>query len=171
VQALLDSRPFEFFHVDVGTDDPMLEPVQLLQMPALLDFADISPTVAPCFPITQQIAEKVHAYSRPHASGASSRVKDLVDILLLAGLQPLVGLPLRQALQATFEARNTHPLPLTLPIPPDSWSQPLRRMADETGLAWREVGTAVTAAQQFVEPVLQSQKAGEWDPITWIWKA
>jgi hypothetical protein len=171
VQALLDSRPFELFHVDVGTDDPMLEPVQLLQMPALLDFADISPTVAPCFPITQQIAEKVHAYTRPHASGASSRVKDLVDILLLAGLQPLVGLPLRQALQATFEARGTHPLPLTLPIPPDSWSQPLRRMADETGLAWREVGDAVTAAQQFVEPVLQSQKAGEWDPITWLWKA
>lgn len=171
VRALLDSRPFELFHVDVGMNDPMIESVQLLSMPALLGFADISPTVVPCFPITQQIAEKVHAYTRPHVSGASSRVKDLVDILLLAELQPLPGLSLRQALQATFDARHTHPLPTTLPFPPDSWSQPLRRMADETGLIWRELDDAVTAAQQFMDPVLQSQFSGTWNPTAWAWQA
>lgn len=170
VHSLLDSRPFERFHVDVGINDPMIEPVQLLQMPALLEFADISPVVVPCFPITQQIAEKVHAYTRPHVSGGSSRVKDLVDILLLAGLQPLLGLALHQALQATFEAVGTHPLPATLPAPPESWTQPLRRMADETGLAWREIDDAVTAIQQFVNPVLQSQHTGRWNPISWTWE-
>lgn len=170
VRALLDDRPFELFHVDVGMGDPMVEPAQLLPMPALLDFADISPTVVPCFPIMQQIAEKVHAYTRPHVSGASSRVKDLVDILLLAELQPLSGLSLRQALQATFEARHTHPLPVTLPSPPDSWSQPLRRLADETGLVWRELDDAVAAVQEFVDPVLQNQNAGRWSPILWTWE-
>jgi len=153
VHALLDSRPFELFHVDVGVDDPMLEPVQFLAMPALLDFADIAPALVPCYPITQQLAEKVHAYTRPHVTGESSRVKDLVDILLLAGLQPLLGLTLRLALQATFEARNTHPLPATLAPPPESWAQPLRRMADETGLAWRDLDEATTAAMQFLNPV------------------
>ena len=170
VRALLDSRPFESFHVDIGMSDPMIEPVQLLPMPALLDFAGIAPTVAPCFPITQQIAEKVHAYTRSHVSGMNSRVKDLVDILLLAGLQPLFGAPLRQALQATFDARDTHPLPATLSSPPASWAQPLRRMADETALAWRDLDDAVRAAQKFVDPVLQHQNAGRWDPIPWTWE-
>ncbi len=171
VHSLLDSRPFELFHVDIGMDDPMIEPAQLLQMPALLEFADISPTVVPCFPITQQIAEKVHAYTRPHVSGVSSRVKDLVDILLLAGLQPLPGLVLRQALQATFEALDTHPLPTALPDPPRSWALPLRRMADETGLAWREINDVARASQQFMNPVLESQEIGSWNPIGWVWEA
>ena len=162
VRALLDSRPFELFHMDIGIGDPMVEPVQLLTMPALLDFADISPAVVPCFPITQQIAEKTHAYTRPHVSGASSRVKDLVDILLLAGIQPLSGLTLRLALQATFAACDTHPLPSVLPIPPDNWAQPLHRMADETGLAWREIDDTVDAVRQFLHPVLQERDLGTW---------
>jgi hypothetical protein len=127
--------------------------------------------VVPCYPITQQLAEKVHAYTRPHITGESSRVKDLVDILLLAGLQPLLGLTLRLALQATFEARDTHPLPPALASPPASWAQPLRRMAEETDLAWREINEATTAAKQFLNPVLQSQDAGTWNPITWAWEA
>ncbi len=171
VQALLDSRPFELFHVDVGMNDPMIEPVQMLIMPALLNFADIAPSVVPCFPISQQIAEKVHAYTRPHASGVSSRVKDLVDILLLAGLQPVEGSFQRQALVATFEGRFTHPLPLALPNPPANWAQPLRRLADETGLPWRNLDDATLAAQQFVDPVLQDQNHGMWNPIEWAWEA
>ncbi len=171
VQALLDSRPFELFHVDVGMNDPMIEPVQMLTMPALLDFAEISPTMVPCFPISQQLAEKIHAYTRPHVSGTSSRVKDLVDILLLAGLQPLQGPLQRQALLATFAARATHPLPPTLPNPPANWAQPLRRMADETGLPWRDLDDAALAAQQFVDPVLQAQIPGMWNPLKWTWEA
>ena len=96
--------------------------------------------------------------------------KDMDDILLLAGLQPLFGAPLRQALQATFDARDTHPLPATLSSPPASWAQPLRRMADETALAWRDLDDAVRAAQKFVDPVLQHQNAGRWDPIPWTWE-
>ena len=170
VHSLLDSRPFELFHLDIGMNDPMIEPVQLLQMPALLEFADISPTVVPCFPVTQQIAEKVHAYTRPHVSGVSSRVKDLVDILLLAGLQPLLGSALQQALRATFEALDTHTLPTVLPDPPKSWAQPLRRMADETGLAWREIDDAMRASQQFMNPVLENQHIDRWNPIKWTWE-
>ena len=169
VSALLDGRPFELFHVDVGNNDPMLEPAQLLEMPALLAFADIAPTVAPCFPIAQQIAEKIHAYTRPHTSGSSSRVKDLVDILLLAELQPLQAASLRRALAATFSVLGTHPLPSALPMPPESWNMPLRRMADETGLAWRQLNDATSAAQRFANPVLQGDPVSSWNPRSWGW--
>lgn len=62
MQALLDSRLFERFHIDIGVGDVLVEPAQHLAMPPLLDFAHIAPTIVPCYPINQQVAEKVHAY-------------------------------------------------------------------------------------------------------------
>lgn len=43
-------------------------------------------TRVPCYPVTQQIAEKLHAYTRPHKMGESSRVMDFIDIILMAEL-------------------------------------------------------------------------------------
>jgi hypothetical protein len=107
VRSLLDGRVFEEFHLDVGVGDPIVGTVEFLRTPALLEFAGIHPTVVPCYPITQQIAEKVHALTRFHASGQRSRVKDLVDILLMAELGEIDADLLMQALQATFDARRT----------------------------------------------------------------
>ena len=64
VQGLLDGRRFETFHIDVGWGDPLIEAVETLATPALLGFAGIQPTAIPCYPLTQQVAEKVHAYTR-----------------------------------------------------------------------------------------------------------
>ena len=168
-QSLLDGRPFERFHIDVGIGDPILEPAEHLAMPALLEFAGIPTTVIPCYPLTQQLAEKVHAYTRPHLSGESSRVKDLVDILLIAELGSISGQLLFQAVQMTFKARGTHPLPLHLPSPPASWSTPFRKMAFEVGLDYATLAEAGTAAQYFLNPVLQGEVTGAWNPAGWCW--
>ena len=79
VKALLDGRPFETFHLDVAWGDPVVEAPEELPAPSLLGFADIEPLAMPCYPITQHIAEKQYAYTRPRASGESSWVKDLVE--------------------------------------------------------------------------------------------
>jgi hypothetical protein len=170
VQARLDGRAFETFHVDVGSGDPLVEPAEKLTPPALLEFAEIRPPVVPCYPLTQQIAEKVHAYTRPHATGEASRVKDWVDVLLIAELGTLNGQLLRRALRATFEARNTHPLPTHLPVPPSSWSTPFRRIAREVSLGYNTLADAISAISRFLDPVLQGQPVGRWDPITWTWQ-
>jgi Nucleotidyl transferase AbiEii toxin, Type IV TA system len=91
IQTLLDGRNFESFHIDVGIGDPMIEPVDYITTLPMLEFAAIEPTRVPCFPISQQIAEKLHAYTRPRSSGEPSRVKDFIDILLLAGLGEIQG--------------------------------------------------------------------------------
>lgn len=171
VRSLLDSRPFELFHVDVGVGDPMNDEAEKLSMPPLLAFAEIPPAVMPCFPITQQIAEKVHAYTRPHLSSApSSRVKDLVDILLMAGLSSIPSGRLLLAIQSTFEARNTHPLPVKLSPPPVDWNTPFKKLANETGLQWTSIAEAFPACQKFLEPVLQSAPESKWNPHQWTWE-
>ncbi len=170
VQSLVDGRLFESFHVDVGLGDPLTAPVEMLTAPPLLDFAGIAPITVPAYPVTQQIAEKVHALTRPYATGESSRVKDWADILLLARWGDLQSEGLRQALRATFEARATHPLPSRLPEPPGSWARPFQRIAAQTGLEYATLEEAMHAIQSFLGPVLGDQTEATWDPVSWQWK-
>lgn len=170
LQSLLDGRMFERFQLDVGVGDPLVEPVEYLQTPPLLQFADFSPTKVPCYPITQQIAEKLHAFTRTFQSGESSRVKDYVDILLLAGIRPIEGARLRQAIKATFEARQTHPIPMKLPEPPSGWERPFQRMAAEIQLEQQSIQEARIALERFINPALSDKPIGLWDPLYWRWQ-
>ena len=169
VRALLDGRPFESFHLDVGWGDPVVEAPEEVRAPSLLEFAEIAPISMPCYPITQHLAEKVHAYTRPHASGESSRVKDLVDIVLLAGMRPMAAETLLEALRATFQNRQTHTLPVALPDPPSNWAAPFRRLAGEVGLKSEHLDAGIELARRFLDPVLQGQARGLWDPQQWSW--
>ena len=149
IRSILDGRRFENFHLDVGIGDPLIGLVEYLTTPAYLVFADLEPTRVPCYPVTQQIAEKLHAYTRPRSSGEPSRVKDLVDILLLAELGEINGKGLLEAMQATFYSANTHTLPLNIPSPPQNWARPFRKMSVEVGLRETDLVHAFSAIQLF----------------------
>lgn len=169
VRALLDGRMFEQFHLDIGVGDPIIGAIDYLKTPALLEFAGIQPTVFPCYPITQQIAEKVHALTRSYSVKEVSRVKDLVDILLMAKSGEIDGKLLRRALQATFDARQTHSLPLFFPDVPKGWAIQFRMMAQETGLNSRSLEDAENAVKKFLNPILSGEGRGQWDPVQWTW--
>jgi hypothetical protein len=157
IRALLDGRTFEDFHIDVGMGDPVIDPIDQLAGPALLDFAGIQPTLVPCYPITQQIAEKVHAYTRSNVSGESSQVKDFVDILLLVELGKIDSDHLYHAIQATFDARKTHQLPREIPDPPVEWSRPFHRLATEVSLGYQTLGEANIAIEAFLNPLFSEK--------------
>jgi len=117
IRCLLEGRTFENLHLDLGQGDPVVGKPDKLTGPPLLQFAGIPPPVVYCCPRATQIAEKVHAYTRAYSGGESSRVRDLVDILLMASIGGLSSLMLRRALKATFEAGATHQLPEEFPKP------------------------------------------------------
>ena len=169
VRSLLDGRTFEEFHIDVGIGDPVIDPIDQLKGPSLLDFAGIQPTVFPCYPVTQQIAEKVHAYTRPHALGESSRVKDFVDILLLVELGKIDSNRLYRAIQATFDSRKSHPLPGEIPDPPAEWSRSFQKLAAEVSLSYQTLEVANKAIKRFMNPLLKGEKINQWDPGLWSW--
>jgi len=170
VHSLLDSRTFERFHVDVGTGDPILETPEVLSTPDLLAFADIDPVSFPTYPLTQQIAEKLHAYTRKHEGTKSTRVRDLVDLLLIASRSTFDAGKLLAAIQATFEARATHDLPSQLPESPSKWGPPFRRSADELELPWNDLDEGAEAARGFIDPVLKNSDIYQWDPESWSWR-
>ena len=109
---------------------------------ALLEFAGIPRPRISCYPLTTQIAEKLHAYTRPYAAGESSRVRDLVDILLIASFSRVKAHRLTRSFKVTFEARGTHDLPSELPRHPAEWSVPYKRLARDLDLSWPTVGEA-----------------------------
>ena len=144
-----------------------------LRGPELLEFADIHAVEVPAIPLVRHVAEKLHAYTRAYgrAGRPSSRVKDLVDLALIASEADLDAAQLRQQLDATFNSRGTHDLPTELPKPPHDWTVPYGKLAREVGIPERiEEGHSGAAAM--LDVVLSGQMAdGAWDARAGAWRA
>lgn len=112
----------------------------------------------------------MHAHTRKYgATGReSTRPKDLVDILLIAGSEPLDAASLRKALEVTFAEREQQPLPSSLPPPPAGWREPYRRLAAEVEVE-PELDKAFAEAAAFLDPILAGRADGEWDPLRRTW--
>jgi hypothetical protein len=169
VTALLDGRVFESFHIDVGSGDPVVEPAEVLMMPSLLAFAGIAPATVSCYPLSQHIAEKVHAYVRPHVTGPNTRVRDLVDLVMIARHCSVDGAKLHEALQATFAARDQGALPARLPEPPTEWRIPFKALCMEVGLGELDPVQAIAQVRVFLEPALAGADARIWSPAQQAW--
>jgi Nucleotidyl transferase AbiEii toxin, Type IV TA system len=170
VQSLLDGRVFEVFHVDVGLGDPSVDRFDQMPMSGLLDFAGVPSPRIPCYPVAQQVAEKVHALTRQRASGTATRVKDFVDLLILARWKPLESGELRAAMSRTFEALGTHPLPEEIPRFAASWASPFRKLAREAGLSIQDSRAGSEALHAFLDPVLSGISHRTWNPDSWRWE-
>lgn len=134
VEARMDERLFVRFQVDVGAGDVVIEPLDEVSGRDWLGFAGLPPARFPAITREQQFAEKLHAYTFPRAR-PNSRVKDLVDMVLLIESGRLDSALVRRALKATFDRRATHALPAELAPPPEQWRAPFGRLAEECGLA------------------------------------
>jgi hypothetical protein len=97
-------------------------------------------------------------------------VKDFVDILLLAKIGTIDSIRLSKAIQATFNARNTHPLPLEMPDPPLEWQKPYQKMAAEVDVVFRTLDSANQAIKKFINPILGNEVIYQWDPESWSWR-
>ena len=139
-------------------------------MSALLIFAGFKPTLVPCYPVAQQIAEKLHACTCTYTSGPSSWVKDLVDIMLLAELKNPTSEDLRSAIDAVLVDRSAHPRPFELPVAPSTWRVPFHTMSTEVGLSTNDLATCFDAVGRFLNPILHKHKAGVWNSEAWSWQ-
>lgn len=98
--------------------------------------------------IHRHAAEKFHAFARIYAhERPSSRVKDLVDLVLLAESGLIDDARLGTALHSVFAERYT-PLPQKLPDPPGAWAEPFAALATETGAEIRVIGAARDIAEE-----------------------
>ena len=135
VEVRLDGRTFSKFHLDIGTGDVQREPVELVKPRDWLGFAGIPAVAFPSISREEHFAQKLHAYTLPRTDRPNSRVKDLVDLVLLIDHVGLDPQRLRADLVDTFARRKTHDLPTALERPPDFWKPVFARIATECEIA------------------------------------
>lgn len=170
IAAALAGRPFDGFVLDVGFGPAPLEGADRLTTRDLLAFAQLQPVTVWAVPLENQVAEKLHAYTRIHpGSRTSTRVKDLVDLVLIAQSFALDAATLRNAIEVTFAGRDTHPAPATLPDPPRQWGTPFAALARDLDVPVDHHSGHATAAA-LLDPILTgAAQAAAWDPGTQTW--
>jgi len=175
VQAMMAGKPYrDPFGLDIAFGDPMIGPPDKIIAPDAFSFAGISPPTIPIYPLGTHLAEKLHAYTLPRER-ANSRLKDLVDIALVAKEPALKPSPviwastISQALEQTFAARKSHDLPQMLPSPPEAWRARYVREKSNNNLPWGSIDDVHAEAARFLNPVLQGTARGTWDPNTTGW--
>lgn len=135
VEARMDNRTFVEFHIDIGAGDVLMTPLDTTEGHDWLKFAGIPAPKFPTISREQHFAEKVHAYTLPRPS-LNSRVRDMVDMVLLVASSPKMDLALvRKAIDATFNRRKTHPVPESLKAPPAEWKSSYAALARQCGLS------------------------------------
>ena len=92
------------------------------------------------------------------------------SLALLAKVREIDAQRLLQALHKTFDFRNTHPLPKTVPMPPTSWSDVYQRISEEDDLDWKNLSVLTDAVGAFLNPILDGlNDLGSWHPKAWAW--
>ncbi len=159
---------FETLQVDVTATPPAQWDVEAARRPGLLADVGLGPIDVLLVPLERQVAEKLHAYTRPYDSGPSTRVKDLIDFVIIQLFERLDADRLRDAINETFRRRGTHPAPNRLPRPPADWAVAYREEAKGVGVA-PDLNEAHKLAAAWLEPVLNVTARGTWNPERAMW--
>lgn len=124
------------------------------------------------YPIVDHIADKVCATFEMHPPGStpSSRVRDLVDLVVIARTQAVEARALRTAIEAERAHRDLPPI--SGYVTPSGWQATYARLARDVVECrdHRTYDRALSLVQAFLDPVLQETVAmGWWDPHVQAW--
>lgn len=156
IDARLDGRTFELLVVDLVTSDAGTPAVEWILLPGALTFAGIEQSSVAVIDLRVHWAEKLHAYLTRFGDRANTRVKDLVDLVILVddGLAP--NQALLDAVTETFNARGQELPGLELPSMAAAWQMPFAEMATEVHLSTTSSYEAHDIVQQFWAKTLRS---------------
>jgi hypothetical protein len=135
VDASLGGRHFARVQLDVSPRGHELVDTDFVPLPNSLAFADIDVPVIEIIDVHRHAAEKLHAMAKDFGDRENTRVRDLVDIVILHEHKLLNRQRLAVATYAVWRERNNEPPPTRLPPQPSSWATRYEQLATEHDLA------------------------------------
>jgi hypothetical protein len=148
--ASMAGKTFASVRLDVAARGEELLSTEKLQVPgALPTFDRLSPPQVEVAAPVQHFAEKLHALTRDHGDRLNTRVRDLVDLMLLIELELVRAPEVLPAVRHVFESRGMHPVPGDLPDPPAGWARDYAAAAAATSLRARTVDEAMSRLRSF----------------------
>lgn len=157
IRANLAGFQFVRFGADVNSKDAVVGELERHPSDPLVVKLGFAPSEFPVYPIAQQFAEKLHAFTRPRDQ-ENTRVKDLADMAWFIERYSFSSDTLIDSGVATFGRRSEHPWPPTIPDAPESWATPYRAFRSELKIAPATPHEAREAIAKFLEPVLAGQR-------------
>jgi hypothetical protein len=146
VAASLAGKPFGGIQLDVSTRPHELVATERLPLPNSLEFAGVPATVVEIIDVHRHAAEKFHAMLRDFGDRENSRVRDLVDLVLLIEHGLLSAPTVAAFARQVWAERDGIEPPPGLAALPESWLERYERLAAEHDLDTQ----TFTAAQALV---------------------
>ena len=169
IRATVGSHEVDI-RLDVGFGDAVVPPAELRTLLPFLDGDEPARLLA--YLPESVVAEKVETIVSKFPA-VLHRLKDILDVVALAGTHGFDGAILGDSVRATFERRGTPPDVLVLDDLREivserawatAWATMLREKAVAQALDLRE---AVGRFDSFVRPLLESLRSGEPPPSRW----
>jgi hypothetical protein len=125
------------------------------------------------YPLVDHIADKICATAEHHGQGntPSTRVRDLVDLVVIARTQTVDAARLHTAIESERLHRNLPPI--TRYITPPGWAGQYANLARRVAECadQRTYPLAIELVSEFLDPVFSGERAsGTWNPGTAEWE-
>lgn len=159
VAAALAGRTFGGIQLDISTRAHELAQTEPLALPDSLDFADIPAPVVEIVDVHRHAAEKFHAMFRDFGDRENSRVRDLVDLVILIEHDLLAAAAVGAAIQQVWAEREGHEPPSAIPPLPESWPDRYERLAIDHDLETRSFPAAVAVVSRLWADMLSTEEA------------
>lgn len=147
VAAFLAGKPFGAIKLDISPRAHELQATDRLPLPNSLDFAGILTTEVEIVDVHRHAAEKFHAMTRDFGDRENSRVRDLLDLVLLIENELLSPDAVAASAIAVWAERDVSEPPRRLPPLPPSWPERYGQLADDHDVKARDFPQAVELAQ------------------------
>ncbi len=134
VDCSLAGRAFGSVKLDISPRTHELNATDRVELPNSLDFADVPPTIVEIIELNRHAAEKFHGMTRDFGTRENSRVRDLVDLVILIDNELLDVDRLRASVVDVWSERNQSDPPAELTALPTAWPSRYARMASEYDL-------------------------------------
>jgi len=122
IDSRLAGRSFASIRIDVVARGEEIAYTERLPLPNMLAFAGTPRRDIEAVDRRQHFAEKLHAFTRDYGDRPNTRVKDLVDLVLLIENGLEADAAAADAVRHVFTVRAAHPVPEILPSPPPTWA-------------------------------------------------
>lgn len=155
VVAFLGEKPLSQFHVDVAWSGPPIGTPDRLTGADALAFAGLPPATIRAIPTAQQFAEKLHAYSHPWQGRQNTRVKDLVDMVMLVERERIDPAGLKLAVETVFGLRQRQPPPAQLIRPPEEWRERYPELAAQARVRALDLDAAFKLVSDYWSSVIR----------------
>jgi hypothetical protein len=163
VEARLAGRLFAGVRVDVVDRGEEIALTERLPLPNTLGFAGTPQRDIEAVDRRQHFAEKLHALTRDYGDRPNTRVKDLVDLVLLIESGLRVDDGLTDAVRHVFAVRGTHEVPGKIPDLPLGWNETYPEMAEVLTSTPPQLSAALSLLRDFWRQAQKNNSSKETD--------